>query len=88
MYMLWKSLLEVSLKDNDGNAIKGAADRIATVINGAERPRLISVGDFSEVSSGVYHTMAKIMTPIRVWNLFHPRWQEPWRKCNCPFDSF
>ncbi|MDI9472519.1 MAG: CHAP domain-containing protein [Tissierellia bacterium] len=60
VYALEEFTLEVSLKDNDGNAIKGAADRIATVINGAERPRLISVGDFSEVSSGVYHTMAKI----------------------------
>lgn len=60
VYALEEFTLEVRLKDSAGKALTGRASRLSTIISGAERPSLVSVGSFREVSSGVYRATAKI----------------------------
>ncbi len=60
VYALEEFSLEVTLKDSAGKALTGRASRLGATVSGAERPSLITVGAFKEVSAGVYRASARI----------------------------
>lgn len=60
VYALQEFALQIVLNDKDGKTLTGQAAKLGVNVSGAQRPGLVSVGEFKETRAGVYQATAKI----------------------------